>query len=69
MFNETQPNCGLWKHASFFTLQVENKQIKASVLWTNDSRIHRNIKIARDDSASESISEQAIILSLEMRPM
>ena len=47
----------------------QNKQIKASVLWTNDSRIHRNIKIARDDSASERISEQAIILSLEMRPM
>ena len=35
----------------FFTRQVENKQFKASVLWMNDSRIHRNIKIARDDSA------------------
>ena len=50
----------------------------------NDSRIHRNMKIARDDSAaklgcsnrcdfplnaSERISEQALIFSLEGRPM
>ena len=68
----------------FFTWQVENKQVKASVLWMNDSRIHRNIKIARDDSAvtlgcsdwcglplnaSERISEQALIFSLEGRPI
>ena len=63
-------------HASSFTWQVENKHFKASVLWMNDSRIHRNIKIARDDSAVtlgcsdwcglalnawERISEQAFI--------
>ena len=50
----------------------------------NDSRIHRNMKIARDDSvaklgcndrcdfplnASEGISEQALIFSLEGWPM
>ena len=63
---------------------VANKQFKASVLWINDSRIHRNVKIARGDSAvtlgcsewcglplnaSERISEQALIFSLEGRPM
>ena len=67
----------------FFTRQVENKQFKASILWINDSRIHRNIKIARDNSAvtlgcsdwcglpfhaSERTSEQALIFSLEGRP-
>ena len=56
--------------------KVENKLFKASVFWMNDSRIHRNMKIARDDSAaklgcsdwcdfplnaSERISEQALI--------
>ena len=30
---------------------IENKLFKASVLWMNDSRIQRNMKIARDDSA------------------
>ena len=35
----------------FFTLQVEKKLLKASVLWKEDSRIHRNIKIARDGRA------------------
>ena len=60
--------------------KVENKLFKASVFWMNDSRIHRNMKIARDDSAaklgcsdwcdfplnaSERISEQALIFSLE----
>ena len=64
--------------------KVENKLFKASVLWMNDSRIHRNMKIAWDDSAaklgcndwcdfplnvSERISEQAVIFSLEGRPM
>ena len=64
------------KTRKFFTWQVENKQFKASVLWMNNSRIHRNIKIARDDStvtlgcsdwcglalsAWERISEQAFI--------
>ena len=61
--------------------KVENKLFKASVFWMNDSRIHRNMKIARDDSAaklgcsdfplnaSERISEQALIFSLEGRPM
>ena len=64
--------------------RVENKLFKASVFWMNDSWIHRNMKIARDDSAaklgcsdwcdfplnaSERISEQALIFSLEGRPM
>ena len=64
--------------------KVENKLFKASVFWMNDSRILRNMKIARDDSAaklgcsdwcdfplnaSERISEQALIFSLEGRPM
>ena len=35
----------------FFTWKVENKMFKASVLWMNKSRIHWNIKIARDYSA------------------
>ena len=57
---------------------VENKLCKASVFWMNDSRIHKNMKIARDDSAanlscsdwcdfplnaSERISEQADVIS------
>ena len=33
--------------------KVENKLFKASVCWMNDSRIHRNMKIARDDSAAK----------------
>ena len=64
--------------------KVENKLFKASVFWMNDSRIHWNMKIARDDSAaklgcsdwsdfplnaSERISEQALIFSLEGRLM
>ena len=35
---------------------VANKQFKASVLWINDSRIHRNVKIARGDSAVTHLS-------------
>ena len=50
MFSELLPNCGPYKQASFFTLQVENKVYKAEVLGMNDSRIHRNMKIARDDN-------------------
>ena len=38
---------------SFFTGQFENKLLKAYVLWMNDSRIHRNMKIAWDDSTIE----------------
>ena len=59
--------------------KVENKLFKASVFWMNDSRIHRNMKIARDTAklgcsdfplnASERISEQALIFSLEGRLM
>ena len=64
--------------------KVENKMFKTNVFWMNESRIHRNMKIARDDSAaklgfndwcdfphnaSERISVQAIIFSLEGRPM
>ena len=64
--------------------KVENKLFKASVFWMNDSRIHRNMKIARDDSTaklgcsnwsdfllnvSERISEWALIFSLEGWPM
>ena len=84
MFSEIRPNRGSQKYASYFTWQVENKLFKASVLWMNDSRIRRYMKIARDDSAaklgcsdwcdfplnaSERISEQALIFSLEGRPM
>ena len=28
----------------FFTWQLENKLLKACVLWMNDSLIHRNMK-------------------------
>ena len=80
MFIEILPNHGSQKYASYFTCQVENKLFKASVLWMNDSRIHQDMKIARNDSAvklgysdwcglplnaSERISEQALIFSLE----
>ena len=51
MFCETRPNRGSQKYASYFTWQVENKLFKASVLWMNDSRIHQDMKIARNDSA------------------
>ena len=33
--------------------KVENKLFRASVFWMNDSRIHRNMKIAWDDSAAK----------------
>ena len=33
--------------------KVENKLFKASIFWMNDSRIHRNMKIARDDSTAK----------------
>ena len=74
----------LIKTHKFFIWQVENKPFKASVLRMNDSRIHRNIRIARDDNtvtlgcsdwcglplnASERVSEQTLIFSLEGRPM
>ena len=64
--------------------KVENKLLKATVFWMSDSRIHRNMEIARDDTAaklgcsdwcdfplnaSERISEQALIFSLEGQPM
>ena len=80
MFSEIRPNRGSQKYASYFTWQVENKLFKASVLWMNNNRIHRNMTIAWDDSAielgcsdwcglplnaSERISEQALIFSLE----
>ena len=63
---------------------MKKQTFNASVLSMNDSRIHRNMKIARDDSAaklgcsdrcdfqlnaSERISEQALIFSLEGRPI
>ena len=35
----------------FFTWQLKNNLIEASVLWRNDSRIHRNMKTVRDDRA------------------
>ena len=50
MCNEIRPNCGSQKHASFFTVQVETN-CSRRVLRMNDSRIHRNMKIARDDRA------------------
>ena len=34
----------------FFTWRLENKLFMSCVLWLIDSRIHRNMKIARDDS-------------------
>ena len=84
IFSEIRPNRGSQKYASYFTWQVENKLFKASVLWMNDSRIRRYMKIARDDSAaklgcsdwcgfplnaSERISEQALSCSLKGRPI
>ena len=33
--------------------KVENKLCKASIFWMNYSRIHRNMKVARDDSAAK----------------
>ena len=51
MFSEIWPNFGSLKHASFFIWKFENKLLKACVLWMNDSRIHRNMKIAWNDSA------------------
>ena len=80
MFSEIQPNRGSQKFASHFTWQVGNKLFKASVLWMNDSRIHWDMKIAWNDStvklgcsdwcglplsASERLSEQALIFPLE----
>ena len=80
MFSEIRSNRGSQKYASYFTWQVENKLFKASVLWMNNNRIHRNMTITLDDSAielgcsdwcglplnaSERISEQALIFSLE----
>ena len=64
--------------------KIENKLFKASFFLVNDSRIHWNMKIARDDSttklgrsdwrdfplnASERISEHALFFSLEEWPM
>ena len=75
MFSEIRPNRGSQKYASYFTWQVENKPFKAGVLWMNDSRIHQDMKIARNDSAvklgcrdwcglplnaSEGLSEEAL---------
>ena len=50
MFSEIRSNRGSQKYASYFTWQVENKLFKASVLWMNNSRIHQDMKIARNDS-------------------
>ena len=80
MFIEILPNRGSQKYASYVTWQVKNKLFKASILWMNDSRIHQDMKIARNDSAvklgysdwcglplnaSERLSEQALIFPLE----
>ena len=51
IFSEIRPNRGSQKYASYFTWQEENKLFKASVLWMNESRIHQDMKIARNDSA------------------
>ena len=84
MFSELQPNKAHKNTRVFSHDRVENKLFKASVFGMNDSRIHRNMKIARDDiaaklgcsdrcdfplNASERISEQALIFSLEGRSM
>ena len=80
IFSEIRPNRGSQKYASYFTWQEENKLFKASVLWMNESRIHQDMKIARNDSAVklgcsdwcglplnalERLSEQALIFPLE----
>ena len=54
MFSEIRPNCGSYKHASFFQMTIRKQIVQACVLWTNNSRIYRNMKIARDDSAVNS---------------
>ena len=51
IFSEIRPNRDTQKHPSFYTWQLENKLLKACVLWMNDNRIHRKMKISRDDSA------------------
>ena len=51
MFSDIRPNRGSQKYASYFTCRVENKLFEASVLWMNDSRIHQEMKIVRNDSA------------------
>ena len=51
IFSEIRPNRDTQKHPSFYTWQLEKKLLKACVLWMNDSRIHRKMKISRDDSA------------------
>ena len=80
MFSEIWPNRGSQKYASYFTWKDENKLFKASVLWMNDSQIHQDMKIVRNDSAVklgcsdwcglplnalERLLEQALIFPLE----
>ena len=48
IFGEIRPNYDLLKHQNFYIWQLENELLKVSVLLMNDSRIHRNMKIARD---------------------
>ena len=49
------------KNKRVFThVKVENKLFKASVFWVNDSRIHQNMKIARDDSAAKQGRKQTV---------
>ena len=44
--------------------KVENKLCKVSVFWMNDSRIHQNMKIARDDRDYCSYDFSMIIFAL-----
>ena len=52
MFSEIWPNRGSQKYGSYVTWQVKNKLFKAirDVLCMNNSRIHQDMKIARNDS-------------------
>ena len=74
----------LIKTHEFSTWRLEHKLLKACVLWMNDNRIHRNIKIARYEiavklgccdwcglplNASERISGKTLSCSLEGRSM
>ena len=39
------------KTRKFFHMIIKNQTVQACVLWIKDSRVYRNMKIARDDSA------------------
>ena len=68
------------KNTQVFHMTSKKQTVQGGVLWMNDSRIHQEMKIARNDSAvklvcsdwcglplntSEGLSEQALIFLLE----